>query len=464
MTDPVIPVPPMAFGAASAADLSRLMRSGEVSVREVVQATLSRAHEVAATLNPFSAILDETALAEAAHADARAREDRPPLWGLPVAIKDLTPMAGHPWTAGSRAFADRIATKDAIIVERLRAAGAIVVARTTTPEFASSGFTNNDLQGATRNPHDPALTPGGSSGGSGVAVATGVVPFAEGSDMGGSIRIPAAWCGVTGLKPSFGRVPVGFLSSTFDTISHLGPLARSTADARLFLRHTAGHHLADPFSLPGTWEEGAETPLKGLRLAVSADLGYVAVDPVVRQGFRDALDRLRGAGAVIEDASLAWTPAVHDAWGLMWNVTFAAWYGDLDPRLLTAPMNALIVAGRATSAVDLMRVEAVRTAIWADLARLFTRYDALLTPTMAVPPPPATDDDADHWRPLPDGRLYTVDLTCPFNLTSPCPALSIPSGSANGLPLSVQIITPPHSDDRALAIGAAMEAVFSDAG
>lgn len=461
MTDPVIPVPPLAFGATSASALSHLMRTGAVSVREVTQATLARAHEVSATLNPFSVILDETALAEADRADAARDGALPPLWGLPVAIKDLTPMAGHPWTSGSRAFANRIATQDAIIVERLRAAGAIIVARTTTPEFASSGFTNNALQGVTRNPHNPALTPGGSSGGSGVAVATGVVPFAEGSDMGGSIRIPAAWCGVTGLKPSFGRVPLGFLSSTFDTISHLGPLARSTADARLFLRHTAGHHMADPFSLPGLWEEGAETSLKGLRLAASEDLGYIAVDPVVRQGFRDALSRLRAAGAIIEDAGLAWTPAVHDAWGLQWNVTFAAWYGDLDPALLTDAMNALIAAGRATTAVDLMRVEGIRTALWADLARLFTRHDALLTPTMAVPPPPATDDDADHWRHLPDGRLYTVDLTCPFNLTSPCPALSIPSGSAGGLPLALQIITRPHSDDRALAIGAAMEGVLS---
>lgn len=460
MSDPVIPVPPLAFGATSVADLSHLMRKGEVSVREVVQATLTRAHEVSATLNPFSAILDETALIEADRADAQPKGDLPPLWGIPVVIKDLTPMKGHSWTSGSRAFKDRIATQDAIIVERLRAAGAIIVARTTTPEFAISGFTNNEVQGVTRNPHNPALTPGGSSGGSGVAVATGVVPFAEGSDMGGSIRIPAAWCGVVGLKPSFGRIPVGFLSSTFDTISHLGPLARSTADARLFLRHTAGHHIADPFSLPGEWEEGAGAPLKGLRLAASEDLGYIDVDPVVRQGFRDALDRLRAAGAVIEDAGLDWTPAVHDAWGLQWNVTFASWYSDLDPALLTAPMNAMIAAGRATSAVDLMRVEGVRTAIWADLARLFARYDALLTPTMAVPPPPATDDDADHWRRLPNGRLYTVDLTCPFNLTSPCPALSIPSGSANGLPLGLQIITPPHSDDRALAMGAAMEPVF----
>ena len=468
MTDPVIPVPPLVFGAASANDLSLLMRRGDLSVREVTQAVLDRAQEVAVPLNPFSAILTEPALAAAEAADAlrRAGDALPPLWGLPVAIKDLTPMAGQPWTAGAIAFRDRIANRDAIIVERLRSAGAIIVARTTTPEFASSGFTCNALQGVTRNPHDPARTPGGSSGGAGVAVATGIVPFAEGSDMGGSIRIPAAWCGVVGLKPSFGRVPLGYLASTFDTISHLGPLARSVAEARLFLRHVAGHHRADPFSLPGAWTENGHLPrsLKGLRIAASADLGYIAVDPVVRQGFADALARLTAAGAIVEEVDLGWTPAVHDAWGLQWNVLFATWYGDLadrQPHDITAPMHALIDAGRKATAVELMAVEGVRSAIWADLMHQFETFDCLVTPTMAVPPPSATEDDANYYHLLPDGRLCTTDLTCPFNLTSPCPAISIPSGSAQGLPLGLQIITPPHSDDLALAIAAAAEAAFA---
>ena len=327
MTDPVIPVPPLVFNATSASDLSLLMRRGAVSVREVTGAVLDRAQEVAGRLNPFSAILDGPALAAADRADAqrRAGEMLPPLWGLPLAIKDLTPMAGERWTAGSMAYRDRIASQDAIIVKRLRDAGAIIVARTTTPEFASSGFTRNALHGVTRNPHDPARTPGGSSGGAGVAVATGVVPFAEVSDMGGSIRIPAAWCGVVGLKPSFGRVPLGYLASTFDTISHIGPLARSVADARLFLRHVAGHHAVDPFSLPGNWTEAGDKlrGLKGLRIAASVDLGYVAVDPVVRRGFADALARLTAAGAIVQQIDLGWTPAVHEAWGLQWNVLFA---------------------------------------------------------------------------------------------------------------------------------------------
>jgi Asp-tRNA(Asn)/Glu-tRNA(Gln) amidotransferase A subunit family amidase len=468
MTDPVIRIPSLVFGAASAAELAQLMRNGDLSVREVTQAVLDRAQGVADRLNPFSAILSGPALAEADRADAARRtsgEALPPLWGLPVAIKDLTPMTGQSWTSGSKAFRNRVADHDAIVVERLRAAGAIIVARTTTPEFASSGFTRNDLHGVTRNPHDPSRTPGGSSGGAGVAVATGTVPFAEGSDMGGSIRIPAAWCGVVGLKPSFGRVPFAYLASRFDTISHLGPLARSVSDARLFLRHVAGHHPADPFSLPGLWaEDGPARSLKGLRIAASADLGYVALDPVVRQGFADALARLAAAGAVVEEIDLGWTPAVHEAWGVQWNVTFATWYGELadrQPDDLTAPMREMIAAGRKTMAVDLMAVEGVRSAIWADLMQQFESFDCLVTPTMAMPPPPATEDDADHYHLLPDGRLFTTDLTCPFNLTSPCPAISIPSGSANGMPLGLQIITPPHSDDLALAIAAAAEAVFA---
>jgi len=470
MTDPVIRVPPLVFGANSAAELALLMRNGDLSVREVTQAVLDRAQEVGDRLNPFSAILASPALTEADRADDARRtsgDALPPLWGLPVAIKDLTPMAGQPWTAGSMAFRNRVASQDAIIVERLRAAGAIIVARTTTPEFASSGFTRNVVQGVTRNPHDPDRTPGGSSGGAGVAVATGTVPFAEGSDMGGSIRIPASWCGVVGLKPSFGRIPFGYLASRFDTISHLGPLARSVSDARLFLRHVAGHHRADPFSLPGSWTEDIPHPrsLKGLRIAASADLGYIALDPVVQKGFADALAQLAAAGAVVEEVDLRWTPAVHEAWGVQWNVTFATWFGalaDRQPDDLTAPMHALIEAGRKTMAVDLMAVEGVRSAIWADLMHQFESFDCLVTPTMAVPPPSATEDDADHYHLLPDGRLFTTDLTCPFNLTSPCPAISIPSGSANGLPLGLQIITPPHSDDLALAIAAAAEAVFAD--
>jgi Asp-tRNA(Asn)/Glu-tRNA(Gln) amidotransferase A subunit family amidase len=468
MVDAAIPVPPLVFEARSADELSGMMRNGDVSVREVTNAVLDRAQQVAMQFNPFSAILAETALAAADQADAqRLRGDvLPSLWGLPVAIKDLTPMAGHPWTAGSLAFRDRVASKDAIIVERLRNTGAIIVARTTTPEFASSGFTRNAVQGVTCNPHNHSLTPGGSSGGAGVAVATGVVPFAEGSDMGGSIRIPAAWCGVVGLKPSFGRVPFAYLASTFDTISHLGPLARSVAEARLFLRHVSGHHPADPFSLPGSWMEAGGPPpgLKGLRIAASADLGYIAIDPVVRQGFDHALERLRAAGAVVEEIDLGWTRAVHEAWAVQWNVIFATWYGELadrQPGDLTPAMHTFIDAGRKTSAVELMAVEGVRSAIWADLVQKFATFDCLVTPTMATLPPPATDDDASHYHMLPDGRLYTVDLTCPFNLTSPCPAISIPSGSAMGLPLGFQIITPPHTDDLALSIATAAEAIFA---
>ena len=215
------------------------------------------------------------------------------LHGVPVAVKDTTPVAGHRTTFGSRAFEHFVPERDAYIVGALRRAGAVIIGQTTTPEFAHTLRTDSPLWGVTRNPHDTSRTPGGSSGGSGAAVASGCVPLAEGSDMGGSVRIPAAWCGVVGLKPGLGRIPMDVLPGLFDSISHHGPLARCADDARLFLAATQGPDDADIMSIPGPLDLAAplDADLTGMRLGLSVDLGCWAVDPEIAA----AVDRRRRA-------------------------------------------------------------------------------------------------------------------------------------------------------------------------
>src|SRR5215813_15364128 len=263
--------------------LARRIAARKLSPVEVVKNALARIDAVNPKLNCFCFVYPEEALkaARAAERAVKAGRKLGPLHGVPVAIKDLTPTKGKRTTLGSYTHEHWVPEHDATIVEKLRAAGAIVVGKTTTPEFAYSSFTESPLWGATRNPWNPERTPGGSSGGSGAAVAAGCVPLAEGTDMGGSVRIPAAWCGIVGLSPSFGRIPLEFLPSPVDHIHHVGPLARSSDDARLFLSVTQGPDDRDLLSLPTVLD--LDRPLsgdvQGLRLALSIDLGWYRVHP-----------------------------------------------------------------------------------------------------------------------------------------------------------------------------------------
>ena len=272
-----------------------------------MQNALDRIAETNPALNFCTDVYAEQALDAAREADRREPTGR--LHGVPFALKDVTPARGQLVTYGSHAF-DLIPSRDAVIAARLQAAGAILVARTTTPELAHSSYTRSPRFGVTRNPWDPSRTPGGSSGGSAVAVATGCVPFAEGSDMGGSIRIPASYCGIVGLKPSFGRIPLEFLPSLTDHIHHVGPLARNADDARLFLAVTQGPDDRDPLSLPGVLE--LDRPLsgdvRGLRLALSIDLGSYRVHPEIEAAVRRAAEALREAGAEVDEVEVRLHP------------------------------------------------------------------------------------------------------------------------------------------------------------
>jgi Asp-tRNA(Asn)/Glu-tRNA(Gln) amidotransferase A subunit family amidase len=447
----------------SVTEIASRTRSGATSVRSVVEEALARATRVQDAFNAFTVIRPERALAEADALDRLASDARGPLHGVPVAIKDLTPTLGDLTTRGSRAFADHVAGRDAEIVRRLRAAGAVVIAKTTTPEFAHSGFTRSPLWGDTLNPWDPTRTTGGSSGGSAVAVATGCVPFAEGTDMGGSVRIPAALCGVVGLKPSLGRIPMDILSTGFDLISHFGPLARSIADAKAFLQAAEGPSWSDPLSFGGfrPLQPGFPDDLRGVRIAASEDLGFYAVQPDVAANFRLALDAFRDAGAVVEPVSLPWEPGDFVLWLKLWGILLAEeaadildeWRDRMDPDLV-----GLIDEARAMGAVDAKLLERRRTAIWHGLASVLSRYDALACPTMAITAPAFERRDDEFMRVDEAGRMHGMDMTSLFNLTGQCPALSVPSGlGTDGLPTAIQIVGRPGDDPGVLAIGAALE-------
>ena len=266
-----------------AGELARLIRERRLSPVEVIGNSLERIEEVNPTLNCFCFVYPEEALERAHDAERAVQAGRElgPLHGVPIAIKDLTPTAGKRTTMGSYAYEDYIPEEDAAVVEKLVGAGAVMVGKTTTPEFAYSSFTESPLWGVTRNPWNLERTPGGSSGGSGAAVASGCVPLAEGSDMGGSVRIPASWSGIVGLKPSFGRIPLDFLPTQFDTIQHLGPLARTIDDARLFVAVAQGPDERDVLSLSPSLDLSKEIDpsAEGLRLALDVDLGHYAIDP-----------------------------------------------------------------------------------------------------------------------------------------------------------------------------------------
>ncbi|HEY8014027.1 MAG TPA: amidase, partial [Dongiaceae bacterium] len=306
-----------------ATEMARRIRDGQLSPVDLMENTLARIEEVNPTLNCFCFVYPEEARAKAKAAEEAVRQRRPlnPLHGVPFAIKDLTPTKGKRTTCGSYAFEQWVPEEDAPIVEALTKAGGIMVGKTTTPEFAYSSFTESPLWGITRNPWDTQRTPGGSSGGSGAAVASGCVPLAEGSDMGGSVRIPASFCGIVGLKPSFGRIPFTILPSMFDSLSHFGPLARTVDDAGLFLDVTQGPDERDiqslkpkinfPHPIPGS--------IRGWRLALCVDLGFLYVDTEVEAAVRAAAAALTEQGAVIEEVELGWTREMNDAWIDHWR-------------------------------------------------------------------------------------------------------------------------------------------------
>src|SRR5262245_17100530 len=375
----------------SADDLASAIRTRRLSPVEVVEAFLNRIEKVNPRVNALCTVVAEGARAAARAAEAAVTTGARlgPLHGVPVAFKDLTPTAGIRTTFGSKALEHFVPTEDAIVVERARAAGAIVIGKTNTPEFGCKGVTDNQIFGHTRNPWHLERNAGGSSGGSAAALAAGLTALAEGSALAGSIRIPAAACGVVGLKPSLGRVPRYPERNAWTSLSHVGPMARTVHDAALFLSVLAGPDERDPQSLPATGEDFARAPaggVHGLRVAWSADLGYAPVTPEVRRLAELAARRFTDLGCVVEDAH----PGFENPKALFIALTspyraaamephLPKWRDQLDPVLVSR----LDAAARLT-AVDYEKATHARTRLWQTVTRFFRRYDLLLTPTVST--------------------------------------------------------------------------------
>ncbi len=447
----------------SALEMQAGYREGRLSPVAVVEDALARIGVVNPILNCFCDIYAEESRQAAREAEARLGDPGlPPLFAVPIAIKDLTPIAGKRTTAGSKVFAERVSDRDAVIVERLRAAGAILIGKTTTPEFAFSGFTQSPLFGITRNPWNPARTPGGSSGGAGAAVASGCVPLAEGSDMGGSIRIPSAFCGLVGLKPSFGRIPFDYLPSQLDSLSHLGPLARTVGDAAVFLEVCQGPDPRDISSLPGVADlSSLEGGVAGMRLALSPDLGFYAIENSVARNLEATADRLRGLGAQVELIALPLSEELVTAWNDLWAVFMEGFFGrylEAHRHEMDRDVVSLIEQGRRLSAARLKAIEILRSDLWRLLASKLAGFDALLCPTCSVPAPDATLRDGDFDGYDEAGGFRGMDLTAIFNLVSACPVASVPSGLSNdGLPTGMQIVGHRFQEGRVLQIARALE-------
>ncbi len=445
--------------------IAAAVRDGHFSAAEIVAASLARVHAMT-ECNAFVAVLDEAAGAAAAALDRLSPDARKTLslLGVPFAAKDMTPTEGTATTLGSWTSGDAPATETALVVRRLQAAGAVLIGKTATPEFANSGFTASPRWGTTRNPRDKTRSPGGSSGGSGAAVAAGCVPFAEGTDMGGSVRIPAAFCGVVGLKPSFGRIPMTILPSLFDDISHFGPLARTVDDAALFMAAAAGPSDDDPFSLPLGFDEAATHPSTGLagrRLALSMDLGFFAVETPVRDAVAAEVERLRDAGAVVTEVAMPWTRDVVDRWTDLWGVFMAGYFGErraefaarMDPAVL-----ALMARGDALGAVAVKRIELLRSRMWRDMAAVLANHEALLCPTCAILPPPVEQTDDYYAGDDANGRFAGLDMCSPFNMVPMLPAISLPARRhAGALPVGLQVVGRRHGDEALLALARLIE-------
>lgn len=445
----------------------RLFRARELSPVELVSAVIDRAEAVEPVINAFAETFFDRALEQARTAEARyaGRGDPPrPLDGLPVAVKEEAEIAGQRNTLGSLALRDHVADQTNAFAQRIIDAGGIVHARTTTPEFSCAPVTWSRLWGVTRNPWNTRYSPGGSSGGSAASLAAGTSALATGSDIGGSIRIPASFCGVVGFKPPYGRVPE-MATFNLDHYCHEGPLARNVADCALLENVIAGPHPSDVASIRPKLEIPASlAPVAGLRIALSPDLGCYRVAADVAANCHAAADRLRQAGAVVEQVELPWDlEAIKRAARIHFGMIFGPSIKDIYAKHageLTSYARSLVAESDRVSKDDFVAGLALEGQIYAPLGQLLEEYDALICPTFAVAALPAAYDpgepvtvngrDSEDWM--------DVMMTLPFNIASRCPVISVPSGlSADGVPTGLSVVGKTYDDVTAFRIAAAHE-------
>ncbi|MEI2384777.1 amidase [Breoghania sp. JC706] len=459
------------LGEMSAAELSELFASGEASPVEATRTALDRIERFNPSVNAFAYVVADAALAEAKASEERWRKGEPlsPIDGAPTTIKELTAVKGIPWRRGSILGGTEPSTREIEIVERLRAAGATILGTTTSPEFGWKGLTHGPATGNTLNPWHTGRASGGSSGGAAVAAALNMGVLHEGSDGAGSIRIPAAFCGVFGIKPTFGWIPADAPSALFE-LAHRGPLTRTVEDAALFLNATTGW---SPRALYGhcpspvpDWRkvvrEGAG--VKGMKLAYSRTLGYAEVDAEVARAVDRAVKRLADMGATIEEVDPGFAcpqETLLTLWYAAQAKALAAFNpsdeqkAKMDPGLLK-----ICAEGASYSALDYLAARQARAELTVHMELFFQRYDALVLPTMPLTAFEAGVDfpgggegrDWSDWSPF----------TYPFNLTGQ-PATTVPCGfDADGLPIGLQFVGPSFHDARLLSMAAAYQATHPE--
>ena len=450
----------------TASELLQLYRERKASPVEATRAVLARIDKLNTRLNAYCLVAHEEALQSAAQSEARWAEGKPmgELDGVPVSIKDLILTRGWPTLRGSHTVERKQAWDvDAPATARLREAGAVLMGKTTTPEFGCKGETNSPLTGITRNPWNTDKTPGGSSGGTAAAVAAGLGPLSVGTDGAGSVRIPAAFCGNFGLKPSFGRVPA-YPLSPFGSVAHLGPHTMSVRDAALMLNVLKQPDARDWTALPydaSDMLDGLELGVRGLRIAYSPALGYAqaVVDPEVAASVAAAVRELEGLGAIVEQVD----PGIEDSLDICTGLWFVgAWsvWNTLDAKqqAVTDPdFRAEAQLGSQYTALDVQRLNQRRGLLGSHMRQFMQRYDLLVTPTVAVPAFDARP--AGQIRMEPKSMLGWTPFSYPFNLTQQ-PACTIPCGlTRSGLPIGLQLVGPMFGDALVLRAARAYERV-----
>jgi amidase len=465
-----MPVPPRDLCFTAATDLLRLYRARRVSPLEVMEAVLARIDAVNPTLNAYVTLARESALAAARRATVALKRKAalPILHGIPVSIKDLTATKGIRTTKGSKIFEHHVPDEDALIVERLKAAGAIVVGKTNTPEFGAGANTFNAVFGPTRNPWNPALTCGGSSGGAAVALATGMGPLAQGSDLGGSLRIPAAFCGVVGFRTTPGLVPVYPRDVAWDSLSVSGPMARTVADIALMLSAIAGPDDRAPLSYDVDTRQFARAvkapSIKGWRVAWTPDLnGLIPVDAEVARIAEEATRVFRSLGARVETASPDFSE-VNDIVLSTRGLSFVANYARHLPEWKSQMQKGLvwnIEQGLSLTPQQIARGEICRTELWHRVRTFMLSRDLLVLPTVAVQPFPVEQPYPTeiNGKPL---EHYTQWFFLTYGITvTGLPAISVPCGfTRGGLPVGLQIVGRRRREAAVLRAAAAFEAAM----
>jgi amidase len=447
----------------SASELRRRVGRRELSPVEIVEACLARVERVNPAINAV-VTLNERALDDARALEREAAHGNiGPLCGLPVGIKDVTPVAGLRTTYGSPVYADNVPAEDALVVRRLRAAGAVILGKTNCPEFAAGGNTFNEVFGRTRNPWNPARSAGGSTGGGAAALATGMIALAEGTDLGGSLRIPASFCGLVGLRPSPGLVPTWPSDWLWDTLQVTGPIARTAEDVGLMLDAVAGPSDLIPISQPTTGRGFAAAAAAGigagLRVAYCPDLIGIGIDPDVERVCRAAVFELRQLGVTVEEVTLDLSEG-RDAFLALRGLWFV---NHMHPRMehlerFGANVAGNIRAGLKTTSAELGAAEHARGRVRERVLELLSRYDHLVTAAMAVPPFPVEQNYPDT---VAGRKMKTyVDWIAPtfvLSLTG-LPVGAVPCGlDAEGLPVGLQVVGRPFGEEAVLAFAAAVQ-------